>query len=111
MVQHRGNNLFKPEEYINLQVLGDRIGSEVIFTVYCNDREYSTVEHGESLYQHVANYILQQREVPDEYPIYITDIDLSKALLGLDYANVQTVHYLQYKRHFESRLQQFLNLK
>jgi len=111
LVQHRGNNLFKPEEYINLQVLGDRIGSEVIFTVYCNDREYSTVEHGESLYQHVANYILQQREVPDEYPIYITDIDLSKALLGLDYANVQTVHYLQYKRHFESRLQQFLNLK
>jgi adenylate cyclase class 1 len=110
LVQHRSSSLFKSKDYIKLQVLGDRIANEVIFTVYCNDREYTTVEHGESLYQHVANYILQHRQEDKEYPIYITDIDLSKSLLGAEYASVQTVHYLQYKRHFESKLQQFLDI-
>ena len=109
-VQHRSSSLFKPTDYINLQVLVDRVGSEVVFTVYCNDREYSTLEHGESLYQTVADYILQLRQTNKVYPIYITDIDLSKALLGAEYTNVQTVHYLQYKRHFETKLQQFLDL-
>jgi adenylate cyclase class 1 len=109
MVQHRSSNLFKTKDYINLQVLGDRIDGELMFTVYCNDREYSSTEHGEALYQHVADYILQQRKDKAQYPIYITDIDLSKSLLGTDYADVQTIHYLQYRRHFESKLQQFID--
>ena len=109
LVQHRSNNLFKHQDYIKLQVIGDRIDDEVMFSVYCNDREYSTVEHGDLLYQQVASYILQQRTQHEQYPIYITDIDLSKALLGSEYANVQTVQYLQYKRHFETMLQQYLD--
>ena len=108
MVQHRSSNMFKTKDYINLQVLGDRIDGELMFTVYCNDLEYSSAEHGESLYQHVANHILQQRKDKEHYPIYITDIDLSKSLLGTDYADVQTIHYLHYKRHFESKLQQYI---
>jgi len=79
--------------------------------VSCNDHEYSTAAHGESVFQHVANFILQQRSEHDHYPIYITDIELSKTLLGADYASVQTIHYLQYKRLFESRLQQFLDFQ
>lgn len=108
LVQHRDNNLFKTENYIKLQVIGDRIGPEVVFTVYCNDREYSNVVHGDLLYQEVARYILQHRQEREQYSIYITDIDLSKALLGSDFADVQTVHYLQYKRHFETMLQAHL---
>ena len=38
-----------------------------------------------------------------------TAIFLSKNLLGSDYHHVQTMHYLNYKRHFESRLQQILD--
>ena len=110
-VQHRTSNLFKTTDYIKLQVLVDRVGADVVFTVYCNDREYSTLQHGESLYQAVANYILQQRQTSKAYPIYITDVDLSKTLLGVEYTNVQTVHYLHYKRHFEAKLQQFLDLQ
>lgn len=110
LVQHRTNNLFKNNEYVNIQVLGDRIGGELVFSVHCDDREYTTAEHGASLYQHVAQYILHHRKHQRNYPIYITDIDLSKSLLGADVAHVQTSHYLHYKRHFESKLQEYLDL-
>ncbi|MBI1423978.1 MAG: hypothetical protein GC149_10970 [Gammaproteobacteria bacterium] len=109
LVQHRSSNLFKAKDYIDLRVLVDRAGSEVMFTVYCNDRKYSTLQHGESLYQHVTDYILQQRAENNQYPIYITDIELSRSLLGTDYTHIQTIHYLHYKRHFESRLQRNLD--
>lgn len=108
LVQLRSNTLFQGNEQIKLQVFCDRVGGEVMFRVYCNDREYSTPEHGDSLYQHVARYIRQHRNEAANYPGYITDIDLSKALLGDEYAFVQTIHYLQYKRLFESRLQPYI---
>ena len=111
LVEHRNGNLFKPRASIHLRIFCDRIDNEVMFTVSCNDHEYSTAAHGESVFQHVANFILQQRSEHDHYPIYITDIELSKTLLGADYASVQTIHYLQYKRLFESRLQQFLDFQ
>lgn len=109
VVQHRVNNLFKPGDYINIQVIGDKVRDEVQFTVYCDDQEYSSLAHGDQLYRHIAEHILRLRHNHERYPIYITDIDLSKSLLGSDYANVQTIHYLNYKRHFESKLQQILD--
>lgn len=108
LIQLRGNQLFKAQNFVRLQVLVDRAGDEIVFRVYCNDREYSTVDHGDTLFNDVAQYILQHRKHSSRYPIYITDIDLSKSLLGDESAYVQTMHYLQYKRLFESRLQALL---
>jgi adenylate cyclase class 1 len=108
LVQHRNSNLFKSKDSIDLQVHADRAGNEVMFTVHFHDRKYSSLAHGEGLYQLVADYILQQRRDDNQYPMYITDLDLSKALLGTDSAHLQTIHYLQYKRHFEAKLQRFL---
>jgi adenylate cyclase class 1 len=111
LVQHRNNNVFKSTEYFKLQVRVDRLNDEIVYTVYCDGREYSTLKHGDSLYKVVADYILLQRRSGKPYPIYITDIDLSKALFGVESANVQSVHYLHYKRLFETKLQQFLDLR
>jgi adenylate cyclase, class 1 len=77
---------------LHLQLLFDRAAEDIVFTVYCIDREYTTAEHDDSLYQHVAQYILLHRQQEDFYPIYITDIDLSKTLPGDEYAYVQTVY-------------------
>ena len=67
------------------------------------------MEHGDRIYKYVAQVILSKRRNAEKYPIYITDVDLSKSLLGNDYNDVQTAHYLKYKRLIESRLQEILD--
>ncbi len=104
IVRHRSNNLFKPQHYIHIQILGDKTGDEAQFKAFCEDQEFSSVEHGKQMFRNLANHIVTLRHSHEKYPIYITDIDLSKALLGTDYANVQTVHYLKYKKHIENIL-------
>lgn len=104
IIRHRTNNLFKAQEFINLQIIADKSANEILFKAYCNDREYSSLEHGERLFDKIADYIVGLRRQRETYPIYITDIDLSKDLLGPDYNQVQTALYLNYKKLFETRL-------
>ena len=104
IIRHRHNNLFKPQAYINIQILVDKIGDEIHFKAFCDDQEFSSAEHGKVMFTNMANHIIRLRHHHEKYPIYITDIDLSKALLGTELANVQTVHYLKYKKHIENIL-------
>jgi len=92
--------------YFSLQVIGDVVENEQpVFTVYCNEREFSTAEHGEHLFFEVAKFVMQQRRAGERYPIYITDIDLSQALLGEEsLSNIQTVHFLNFKKQIEEKL-------
>jgi adenylate cyclase class 1 len=72
-------------------------------------REFSSLEFGEHLFREVARYILERRRSGLHYPIYITDIDLSHRLAGVaGTERLQTVHYLEYKKLIEERLNQAL---
>ena len=104
IIRHRSNKLFKPNDYINIQVIIDKVDDEVCIKAYCNDQEFSSIDYADHIYHKLAEYILKLRHRHEKYPIYITDIDLSKSLLGPDSANVQTVHYLNYKKHIENKL-------
>ncbi len=108
LIEHRLANMFKVQGFISLQVITDYIASSLSLHIYCNDREFSSLEYGEKLYQEVAKYMLLLRQPPATYPIYITDIDLSRSLLGEDFTGVQTIHYLQYKRQIEDTLHKAL---
>ncbi len=96
--------------YSELKVITETTGDKTQFTVYYDDREFSTLEYGKQLFTQVAGYILQQRCGSGNYPIYITDIDLSgltsipKDTLG----RVQTSYYLSYKKLIEKRLNEAL---
>lgn len=107
ILKHR-NTPFKSKQYLDLQVIGDKVGDELMFKVYCEGIEYSSLEHGEKLYQHIANHILKKRGARKNYPIYITDIDLSHSLTGGESTQIQTIHYLNYKKYFENKLQTIL---
>ena len=74
-------------------------------TVYCNEEEYSSLEHGDQLFNVVAANILARRKSGERYPIYITDIDITR-LLGntVTKGGVQTIHFLTYKKRIEDRL-------
>lgn len=95
--------------YFDVQVIGDVVDGKTALTVYCGDREFSSLEFGEELMPTVARHILRQRASGERYPIYITDLDLSRAMLAADAIDeVQTVHFLQYKKRFEDSLRKAL---
>ena len=92
--------------YFNVQVISD--GSEddpSSFTIYCNDEEFPGLQYGENLFEAVAAFMLKQRNGGARYPIYITDIDLPRAVFGVEAGGrIQTIHYLNYKKQIEDKL-------
>jgi len=91
--------------YFNVQVIGDLVDQGAAFTIYCEEAEFSTLDHGKNLFREVAHYVLDKRGSGLKYPIYITDVDLSPSLLGNPRSGgVQAIDYLQYKKRIEEKL-------
>ena len=68
--------------------------NQVHFDFYCDDQEFSSLSFGEELYLVVAQFILSRRKEHKNYPIYITDLDLS--LVTDEYSEqneLQITHY------------------
>ncbi len=78
---------------------------EVLFTIYCGEREFSSLEYGGELFNEVASFILGRRRSSKPYPIFITDLDLPLNLFT-DYRAdaVPMVEFLKYKRKIEMKL-------
>ena len=74
-------------------------------TLYCDQQEFSELDHGDQLYAVVARQIIGQRRNAGHYRCYITDLDLSE-LLGDELG--ATVLYLRYKRELEQALNEGL---
>lgn len=93
-------------DYFNIQVIGDFIGDgKRMFSIFCDQKEFTSLEFGEQVFDEVARYVLERRKSGAHYPIYITDIDLPQTLPENDSSdNVQTVHFLNYKRNIEEKL-------
>ena len=96
--------------FMDVQVIGNvdeqQRGS---FKIFCGEREFTALEYGEQLFSEVAAHITRARRSGTHYPIYITDIDVSPAMLGGDQSEgVQTVHFLKYKKRVESLLNEAL---
>lgn len=91
--------------YFNIQVIIEISDSNTFYTIYCDDKEYSSLEHGENLFAVVADHIVNLRNHGEPYPLYITDIDLSRELADDEARNnIQTIHYLKYKTRIEGAL-------
>jgi len=94
--------------YFNLHVVADIVeGGQTVFTLYCNDKEYSSLEYGEGIYQQVVRDVLSHRQSGSTYPVHITDIEFSRPQLGKNStAYLQTIYFLMYKRSIEENLNQ-----
>ena len=92
--------------YLSLQVLADAdTQGHQQFTIHANHREFSTWEHGGSLFMQVAEFVLAQRRSGEIYPIYITDLDLSprfRQQIGID--ALRPFDLLSYKKRIEYQL-------
>ena len=90
------------QPYYEVQaILQAGAGDEVHVTLYCDQQEFSELEHGDELYAVVARQILGQRRSAGHYRCYITDLDLSELL---EDEQGSTLLYLRYKRALEQAL-------
>ncbi|MBI5450885.1 MAG: class I adenylate cyclase [Gammaproteobacteria bacterium] len=96
--------------YVELQVITDANEQGVkIYTIYHENQEYSSLEFGDKVFEEVARSVLQRRVGSSIYPIYITDLDLSRNAVGKQRGEyLQTQFYLLNKREIEERFAQAL---
>ncbi|APC16947.1 adenylate cyclase [Pseudomonas frederiksbergensis] len=86
-------------------IVGKAVPGQGQVTLYCNQREFSELEHGDQLFAVVAQEIVGQRREAQHYRCYITDLDLS-GLLGD--AQSSSNLYLRYKADLERALNKAL---
>jgi adenylate cyclase class 1 len=91
---------------LNIRVFGwESAAGRTTYSIFCNEREFSSMDSGQDLFSQVTAHILRLRRSGDHYPVYITDIDVPPAVLGADAPEqLQTVHFLNYKQKIEDRL-------
>jgi adenylate cyclase class 1 len=86
-------------------IVGKAVPGKVQVTLYCNQREFSELEHGDQLFSVVAREIIEQRRETERYRCYITDLDLT-GLLGDGQSSSNM--YLRYKADLEHALNEAL---
>lgn len=90
----------------NLQVFVDRTSEgKVHYDIYLGDRSFSSLSLGNRLYRELAAAILSMRRGGEKYPVYISRLEFSDALLaGMRYGRAQTSQYLYYKQRLEVQI-------
>ncbi|MGK0172153.1 MAG: adenylate cyclase class 1 [Gammaproteobacteria bacterium] len=89
----------------DIQVIGEQIDGATQFTLFCEGMEFSTLDHGDRVFEALARHIVGKRHGGGRYPIFITDIDLSRmSERSGSLPTLQTIHYLHYKKRIEERL-------
>lgn len=109
-VFHKCKQLYGKHEsfYLPVQVIGKLDNdSNHSLSIFCRDIEFSSYNNTD-VFNKAAEYILQQREQHEKYPIYITDIDILDTLAIDTHQSLQTTHFLRYKKRIENKLNQSL---
>lgn len=92
---------------LSIRIVVDNLPSKSLtaYYIYCNDMEFSSIEFGNQLFHEISKYILSYRSSGENYPIYISDIDAPSSILGaVEESQLQTIHYLNYKKKIEQKL-------
>ncbi len=89
---------------LSLCITGEDTHKGIIYTIYCNDQEFSSLNHGNQVFEAAYQHILQFRHDKEFYPIHITDMDLPLSVFRIDTPeHLQTIHYLNYKQKVEAK--------
>ncbi|MGZ5043693.1 MAG: class I adenylate cyclase [Methylobacter sp.] len=89
---------------LSLRIAGEDTHKGIIYSIYCNEKEFSSLDHGNQVFYAAYQYILQFRNSNVSYPIHITDIDLPLSAFHIDsLEKLQTIHYLKYKQKIEDK--------
>jgi adenylate cyclase class 1 len=102
-----------PIDYYPVQVLIEDVHEEgqledlkaEQISIYCREQEFSGLNEGNNLFKSIARQVKSQRKDNSQYPIYITDLDLSVLHRN---EPCSTIRYLEYKWYLEKLLNQAL---
>ena len=99
------------KHYYHLNVIADIAETGATsFTLYCNDKEYTSLEFGDGVFLEVVKNVMSHRHSGSAYPIHITDIEFSRPQVGKEpTSHLQTIYFLNYKRGIEEKLNQALS--
>jgi adenylate cyclase class 1 len=87
-------------DYFNIRITGEiyDTGMDTVYTLYCNDLEFFSIDENEDIFKSVAQHIYSLRQNNEKYPIHVTKIDVPMQALGVDsYTQLQSIHFLRYK--------------
>jgi len=116
MVGKRGNKVYferkmisrqhLKKRFFHVQVIANVVNQKSLFTVYCDDKEFTSYEFGVNLFSEVAKYVLKRRQGTAKYPVYITDLDLAPQFMldKHDNDSISIIDYLQSKIRIEEKL-------
>lgn len=83
----------------------------VQFDFYCDDQEFSARSFRDQLFLVVAQFVLSRRSNGENYPIYMTDLDLSLCeKLIANEGQLQISHYLKIKNELEAKLNEAIGV-
>ncbi|MFA6052559.1 MAG: class I adenylate cyclase [Methylobacter sp.] len=89
---------------LGLRITGENTPKGIIYTIYCNDQEFSSLDHGNKVFYAAYQHILRSRQNKPNYPAHITDIDLPLSVFRIGSPEqLQTIHYLNYKQKIEDK--------
>jgi len=90
---------------LTVRITGESVQNGLIYTIYCNEQEFSSLDYGNQIFNAANQYVMQFRRSKLDYPIHITDIDLPLSAFHISKPEqLQTIHYLNYKQKIEARL-------
>jgi adenylate cyclase class 1 len=105
--KQQANQFPLPKQFLKIQVIGNpkSNSSSQYFSIFCGDKEFSSLDYGNKIYHELADFVVQQRPSGLRYPIYITDMDLSADLMesGVQ-QSTHIVQLLKYKQDIEKKL-------
>ena len=98
------NKYMRTTKYVSLQVIVDLVDNKPTFTLFYENEEFSSLQYGSKLYIEIVRKVLQSRSSGEAYDIYVTDIDLSPAIISMNVNSLQSSRYLYFKRKIEENL-------
>lgn len=84
---------------------------EILYDFRCDTQAFTYRAFSDQLFLVVARYILKRRASSEPYPVYITDLDLSRCTRELaEHGRLTTGHYLKIKHRLEVRLNEAIGI-
>jgi adenylate cyclase class 1 len=92
------------DKELNLRITGEATAKGIVYTVYCNEQEFSSLNYGTQVFYVAYQYILTFRRNQEAYPVHISDIEMPLSAFRIDSPKqLQTIHYLNYKQKIEDK--------
>ncbi len=97
------------QQTYQIHVEGDVVNKKTVFSFFCDEVEFSSLDWGNKIFREVAKHLIKKRKDRQKYYLYITDLTLSAVLLGKKSSqSAQTVELLKYKKRIEDSLNKAL---